>query len=336
MATAIDDAAELQEKLASSGEASIRRNPRAIPDENPTNLISTSDFYQWVSLPNGIFSATGRTQPTLPTGAYTIAINDKGLFFCRKRILTDALIDLDCSNSQRVIERIKLFWTRRDHYLSRDIIFKRGILMWGPPGSGKTATLSLLTQNLIDQGGIVLLVQHPGAAVSAIPVLRAIEPDRPLIVILEDVEEIVRSYGEHDLLALLDGEHQTQNVVNIATTNYPEMLGARIVNRPSRFDEVIKIGMPSGKMREQYLRHTLGAEAGKVFIDQWVKDTDGMSIAHLKELVVAVTCLEQPYDDVIIRLKSMKTAPRSQMFEPGAVGFGVGALEQLKTCPSAG
>jgi SpoVK/Ycf46/Vps4 family AAA+-type ATPase len=238
-----------------------------------------------------------------------------GLFFVAKKILTDRLIDLGNSNSQRVIEGIKLFWTRKRKFEERGILFKRGILMWGPPGSGKTATLALLVEDLIRQGGIVLLVQYPGAAVQALRQLRKIEPERPLIVVLEDVEEIIGSHGEHDLLALLDGEHQTDNVVNIATTNYPEMLGARIINRPSRFDEVVKIGMPSESMREQYLVHILGQDGAGVPIGEWVEETAGMSIAHLKELVVAVCCLEQPYDEVIARLKTMKSAPRSTMYE---------------------
>ena len=45
-----------------------------------------------------------------------------------------------------------------------------------------------------------------------------------------------------------------------------------------------------------------------------------MSIAHLKELVVAITCLDQEYVQVIQRLKGMKTSPKSKMYE-GAVGF---------------
>lgn len=202
------------------------------------------------------------------------------------------------------------------------MLFKRGILMWGPAGSGKTATLSILVQDLINQGGIVLLVQSPKSATIALPVLRKIEPERPLIIVLEDVEEIISTVGEHDLLALLDGEHQTDNVCNIATTNYPENLGPRIVNRPSRFDEVIKIGFPTADMREQYLWHALRHKPeGKYPVAKWVKETQGMSIAHLKELVIAVTCLDQPYESVIERLKGMSTAPKSKMYE-GPIGFG--------------
>lgn len=316
------EADELQELLAASSANHQTRpsrgdTPVAEKEEKPF-----TEWSQWQILPNGRFLASGRTDATLPVGAYTVNLSNAGPYFERKRILTDTLIDLDESNSLRVISGIQTFWTKRDRYIAKGILFKRGVLLWGPAGSGKTATIALLVENLIAKGGIVLLVQNPGAAILGLTQLRRIEPTRPLIVVLEDVEEIIASYGEHDLLALLDGEHQTDNVVNIASTNYPEALGARIVNRPSRFDEVLKIGMPSAGMREQYFWHILGDDVEKYPVASWVKHTEGMSIAHLKELVVAVTCLDQEPEEVINRLRTMKTAPKSQMYD-GAIGFGL-------------
>lgn len=331
---ATDDAEELQ-KLLESPTANRARVPHEAPTSKGEREKPFTEWSQWQILPNGRFTASGMTDATLPVGAYTVNMSPAvGLYFERKRMLTDTLIDLDESNSLRVIDGIKRFWTKREKYNTKGILFKRGVLLWGPPGSGKTATVALLVEDLISQGGIVLLVQHPELAVMALTQLRKIEPDRHLIVILEDVEEIIQSFGEHHLLALLDGEHQTENVVNIATTNYPEQLGARIINRPSRFDEVIKIGMPSARMREQYLWHVLGDDHAKHPVASWVRQTEGMSIAHLKELVVAVTCLDQSAEEVIERLKSMKTVPKSQMYD-GAVGFGsrVAALAEAASMP---
>ena len=192
-------------------------------------------------------------------------------------------------------------------------------MAWGPAGSGKTAAVTTCIKDLIDQNGLVLLVRVPSHASSALKVLRRIEKGRRLIVVLEDIEEIIGTYGEHDLLALLDGEHQVENVVYIATTNYPEQLGKRIINRPSRFDDVLKVGMPGPIARKIYLQHVLQNSITEGQLDQWVLDTNGFSVAHLKELFVAVACLDRDYDETLKRLKGMSIQVRSS--DRSSAGF---------------
>src|SRR6266550_3019628 len=114
----------------------------------------SQEHCQWEVLPNGVFMATGTTKPRLVPGAYTAGITDSGrVLFIAKKILTDSLIDFDDSNSLRIIEGIRKFWTKREQYRSRGILYKRGVLVWGPAGSGKTATFSLLVKDLIHMGG---------------------------------------------------------------------------------------------------------------------------------------------------------------------------------------
>lgn len=89
-------------------------------------------------------------------------------------------------------------------------------------------------------------------------------------------------------------------------------------------------------MRRAYLLHVLCEEKEhSENVDTWVHDTQGMSIAHLKELVIAVTCLEQNYDDVISRLRSMKVTPRSSMYEK-SVGFGLVPETEASPAQTAG
>jgi len=164
------------------------------------------------------------------------------------------------------------------------------------------------------------MCNNPSMTSDGLSALRRIEPDRRIICILEDIDEIISRYGEHELLALLDGENQVENIVMVATTNYPDRLGARIINRPSRFDERILVGMPTAAAREMYLQ-TVAPELSKKELKQWVVDTDQLSIAHLRELSAAVLCLEQPYNIVLNRLRSMKNKPRTQDGIGTSVGF---------------
>jgi SpoVK/Ycf46/Vps4 family AAA+-type ATPase len=106
------------------------------------------------------------------------------------------------------------------------------------------------------------------------------------------------------------------------TTNYPERLGARIVNRPSRFDERICVGMPSDAARKMYLK-VAAPDLKDDELDKWVKDTENFSIAHLRELVAACYCLDQEYKVTLKRLRSMTDKPRGggDGFRKGNVGF---------------
>ena len=270
-------------------------------DDEPSN--SAFEFRQWQVGPNDIFRPAGITRETIPPGVYIFDRDDNGLYAKKIKVITDSLVELPDSSSEKVLAGMQKFWQMEDRYRKHGLLYKRGILLWGPPGSGKTATITLLNKYLLDNGGIVVMCDHPKLTSMGLEALRRIEPNRRIICIMEDIDEIIEKYSEHDLLALLDGENQVDKIVMIATTNYPARLGARIINRPSRFDERILVDMPSKEARHKYLVHILGDIKD---INKWVEDTDGLSIAHLREMTAAVYCLDQEYEQVLARLKSMK------------------------------
>lgn len=321
----LDENEQLNERLEQAGDYNAR--PSQVRGETPSpaqavnEWVTQMDIKQWAIQPNGAYRAIGPACEKMPAGTYRVAQDNYGLFFQQIKMVTDDLIVLPDTANDRVLESMRTFWNMEKRYKDHGLLYKRGVLLWGPPGSGKTATLQLLTRELIRQQGLVIVSDAPGLTAAGLAVLRRIEPERRLIVLLEDVDEAINRYGEHDLLALLDGEHQVDNVVMIATTNYPELLGARIVNRPSRFDERILVDMPSAKARRVYLQkvaHTLDEET----LEQWVEDTDKLSVAHLRELTAAVLCLGQPYEDVLLRLRSMRIRPRELDGFNGGQGTG--------------
>ena len=303
----------------------IVHNPAMPPTASATaDSFNTVTLSQWTVGPNDTFIPSGPSYPTIPEGVYTPNIDAQGnVFFARETLQTDTLIEMEDPESISVLTSIRTFWANEPAYISRGVLHKRGIILCGPAGSGKTALITLLMQELVRNGGTVVLCKHPGIASRGIRAFRRIEPKRPLIVVYEDIEEIIRAYGEHELLALLDGEHQVGNIVNIASTNYPETLGARIINRPSRFDERVLIDMPGPRSREKYIRAITVQDAPTDSqIKRWVKDSDGFSLAHIRELLIAVHCLGQPYESVLERLKSLQHAPKAiPEFVSGIRGF---------------
>lgn len=265
------------------------------------------DVTQWQVRAKNAYVPSGPTIERLPSGNYwTMHDDDIGPFLQRRAIITDGIVTIPDSASASVLAVMEKFWNSQARYKQFGLLFKRGILLWGPPGSGKSITVRQLSQQVINRDGIVIHCTNPELAQALLQRIRAIEPTRPIIVIYEDIDELIHHCGEHALLAMLDGETQIDNIVHIATTNYPERLGARIVNRPSRFDDRVFVGMPNLEQRLCYLTH-LAPTADNV--TTWAEDTEGLSIAHLRELVVAVYCLEADYNTTLERLQAMNERP---------------------------
>lgn len=179
--------------------------------------------------------------------------------------------------------------------------------MWGPPGSGKTCTLQILMRELItEKKGICLRFGRPNVFIDGLRILRRQEPETPIIIVMEDLDGLFQRYNESDILNLLDGVEKVHKIVFLATTNYPEKLGARVVNRPSRFDKRFKIGYPSADSRKLYLESLFDGEETKHDLEKWVRDSKKFTFAHLKELFVAVNILGDDYVESIKTLKSMR------------------------------
>jgi hypothetical protein len=261
---------------------------------------------QWAVAGDGKFLPIGKTVESVPAGVYSpFAISPSQVGLELTAINSDGIYTLPDMATEAVIKEVDTFWNNEDRYRKHNLLYKRGVLLWGPPGSGKTITVKLLMQELIKRDGIVLIGMHVGMTTSILKSLRDIEPKRNIIVVLEDIDEIINYNGEASVLSLLDGEHNIDNVLNLATTNYPDRLGARIINRPSRFDRRVYVGMPSYDARRAYLSSATGGELTEADLHKWATDTEQLSIAHLRELVAAVYCLGQPYQEVYERLRAM-------------------------------
>lgn len=274
---------------------------------------------QWSNVNGKGYIATTDTTKILPSACYRPTWTPDGaLIFLKQDIVTDKLLRLPDSRSDEVIKEVENFWTLKDTFKKYGFAHKRGFLLYGPPGSGKTSTIAIIMSDMIRHNGLVMLADNPASLTAGLAQLRTVEPERPVVVIMEDIDTIIRDYGENQVLSVLDGEAQIENVVYVATTNYPENLNGRIINRPSRFDRVMKINTPNAEARAMYLK----TKIDNLVVDGYdlVKETDGLSIAHLKELIVALCCLKTPTKEIIQRLQRMKYTPKSSDGE-GKLGF---------------
>ncbi len=287
-------------------------------------------YNQWAIHSGGKFTPTMPTIESLESGFYELGVSTEiGVYFEKKVVNTDELFQLPSEELQDIIKDIETFWKRADKYEEYGFLHKRGILMYGDPGAGKSGIIQLCTKHLIEKmNGIVINLStgdHIDHYSTVVGSFRSIESNRPLIVILEDIDSIASegSWSTSMLLNLLDGVKQINNVVYIATTNYPEKLEERITNRPSRFDRRYEILMPNDEVRESYIRHKLTEEDIKsIKIEEWVKQTEGMSLAHMRELIISVIAMGNTFEDTLNRLNGLKVKPIVKSKDKKKIGFG--------------
>lgn len=291
-------------------------------DSEDKKAPNPKDFNQWSALSSYMFVASGDTIKTIPPGFYDLDRSNIGIIFNKQTLSVDNWLMFPDSIMNDILKEISTFWKKSDLFEKYGFLHKRGYMFYGPQGSGKSILVQQILHGLIgEEQGIVLNGNTaPQLLIKAIEIVRQIEPSRRIVCLFEDIDAIISRFGEEQLLSFLDGESNTDHVLNIATTNYPERLDPRIVNRPRRFDRVIKIDMPSALMRKMYLQEKLKIESVED-LEKFVTETNGFSFAGLAELVISIKCFDKSFDDAVILLRGLMSKKKSSSEFQGNLGF---------------
>lgn len=238
----------------------------------------------------------------LPAGAYEAHMGFTGPYMCAVDLKQEELIPFKSGPCQQIVEEVGKFWGLEKRYEKLGLPYRRGILMYGPPGTGKSGIVRLVGQNLIKQNGMVVLVKRADTFTSFLPFLNKLEPNRKLVVVLEDLERLI-SRQEQEFLQLLDGiANDRPGMLFLATTNHLEQLEPRIY-RPSRFDLLIEVGMPDKATRETYVRR-LCEKFNTKYNSKFVTLTSGLSFAALKEILISCLVLDKKVEDMVKRMRN--------------------------------
>ena len=321
--TAFDDSdgdliSDLADALADGKTLTV--NQAAVLNRRIEDLSQNKLYGQWARHPTGAFYTVGETTPILPPGVYSPVVVQGQLFFSPVRMKTDHLLRFPDTMTDEIVKEISDFWDRRAAFQQYGMSFKRGILMYGPPGSGKTSTLQLISRQVVDMGGVCLVFDFAGVFLIAYRALRSVQPDVPVVVLMEDVDSILERQNQSNVLNILDGVEEVDRIVFVATTNFAEKLLERVYNRPSRFDRRIFVGHPTAAGRKMYLDYLVGHGDPIEDIDRYIKDTEGMSMAHLKELFVSTVILGAEYAKTVKQLRVMNEEKPSSAFDQEASG----------------
>ena len=309
---------EVKEEFFMEEEEYMPLDPQAYELEENYKLFKESSMYikrNDLYLP----SIDAVVIKTLPPGVYTIH-QGNDLFAKNLPKIEDKLYNFKDSVSEEVLREINDFWSKSSKFKEFDLIHKRGILLEGPPGTGKSSIINLLCEQLVSKGGVVFKLRNERnfeSYLDYIKLFKKIEPNRNFITIIEDIDTY--DHIKTDLLDLLDGKTQFNGHIVLATTNNSGNLENTFL-RPSRFDLRILIGPPSENVKREYLE-TKGftKEELDIIIDKISKFT----FADLKELFISVKLLGYNLDTAIEKISNPLAKKNYLTNQLGKVRIGI-------------
>ena len=201
---------------------------------------------------------------------------------------------------QRLVESVDWPLSHPNIFTRMGIRPPRGILLYGPPGCGKTllarAVATESQANFISIKGPELLSKWVGESEKAIrEIFRKAKMAAPCIIFFDEFDSIAPSRGRHtsdsgvsekvlsQFLTELDGLEIMKDVVVIAATNRPDILDPALI-RPGRIDRILLVPAPEEKARIKILKiFTEGMPlASNTNIEKLAELTDGFSGADIE------------------------------------------------------
>lgn len=180
---------------------------------------------------------------------------------------------------------------RREAFRRHGVPLKRGIILHGPPGTGKTLVAKVLAGLNLATFLYVTAADMSGVE-SARSVFELARKLSPTILFFEDIDLFADDRSSYcsktilgEILAQLDGLESNDGLIFIATTNDLEAIDPAIRERPSRFDVVLHLGLPSREARRRILRQNLLlAFVDATLLDEAATVADGLTGARIREL----------------------------------------------------
>jgi cell division protease FtsH len=203
----------------------------------------------------------------------------------------------------------------------------RGVLLLGPPGSGKT----LLARAVAGEAGVPFfhisgsdfVEMFVGVGASRVrDLFDTAKANRPSLVFIDEIDAVGRQRGAglgggHDereqtlnqLLVEMDGFDPNSGVILIAATNRPDVLDPALL-RPGRFDRRVVVDNPDAEGRKAILQvHTRGKPlADDVNLDSLARRTPGFSGADLANLVNEAALLAARRDKTKITMDEFEAS----------------------------
>ncbi|WP_394340816.1 CDC48 family AAA ATPase [Nitrosotalea sinensis] len=174
-----------------------------------------------------------------------------------------------------------------------------GILLYGPPGCGKTLIAKVLASeseaNFYSINGPEIMNKYYGETEARLrDIFKEARENSPSVIFIDEIDAIApkreEAYGDVEkrvvaqLLALMDGLNDRGNVIVLGATNRPDSVDPAL-RRPGRFDREIEISVPNADGRLEILQiHTRGMPLQDVDLKKLASELHGYTGADIKSL----------------------------------------------------
>ncbi|WP_425571204.1 AAA family ATPase [Phytohabitans houttuyneae] len=241
-------AADLAALAREAGVRAALRIRSSDAQDTPTHTVSMADFEAALE----VVRPTSMAQSTLELAAVTL--DDVGDMVEVKQMLTESVL-----------------WplTYPDTFARLGVQPPRGVLLYGPPGCGKTFLVKAIAgtgkANVLSVKGAELLSKWVGDSERAVRELfRRAREAAPTLVFLDEVDALAPIRGQATdggttdrvvaaLLTELDGVEELRNVVVVGATNRPDLVDAALL-RPGRLERLVYVPPPDAEARGEILR----------------------------------------------------------------------------------
>ena len=198
---------------------------------------------------------------------------------------------------------------------------RRGVLLAGPPGVGKTVISQVISNELVGEFTVIVVDARAGQSALS-DVYKEARSFGPTLIVIEDIDLIVDSRRNRhgapsvlsEFLAAMDA-HPMAPLLTLASTNDVSTLDAAAI-RSARFDSIIEIGYPSrdaaARILSRYLRGVPGADDVDVDLvaAQFAVDMSGADIREVVRRTVLSSAGTVGTTDLIATVKSGRFKPQ--------------------------
>ncbi|KAJ4345124.1 hypothetical protein N0V95_005896 [Ascochyta clinopodiicola] len=241
-----------------------------------------------------------------------IFVFDNGIWEKSKELWTSVSgaswtdVILSPAMKQTLIDDVQSFFDNQNLYAKFAVPWKRGVILHGVPGNGKTVSIKALMASLYGRSNPIpsLYVKSfkTSCQTQQYAIRQIFQKARsvaPCLLIFEDLDSLVSDDIRSYFLNEVDGLESNDGILMIGSTNHLDKLDPAISKRPSRFDRKYHFKIPEEEERRlyaEYWRKKLLENDTVDFPEELctviAKLSEGFSFAYLKELfVMALHCL---------------------------------------------